>query len=144
MATVQAASSILPLSTADAARGSGILEQQDFLEIMIAELSNQDPFEPLDNREFLGQLTQMQTLQATTALTEGLGALLLGQQLSSAGALIGLDVRGAGPDGGAVAGTVDRVLVVSGEVMLGVGSSTLPLSGVLEVTAPAAAEETAA
>jgi hypothetical protein len=86
----------------------------------------------------------MQTLQATTALTEGLGALLLGQQLSSAGALIGLDIRGAGADGNAVAGTVDRVLVVSGEVLLGVGSSTLPLSGVQEVTAHAEAGETAA
>jgi len=141
MATVQATSSILPLSTADPARSAGVLEQQDFLEIMIAELSNQDPFEPLDNREFLGQLTQMQTLQATTALTEGLGALLLGQQLSSAGALIGLEVRGTSGSGAAVSGPVERVLVVDGEVLLGVGDSTLPIGNVLEVTAPAAAGE---
>ena len=77
----------------------GILRQEEFLEIMIAELANQDPFEPMDNREFLGQLTQMQNLEASTEMTTSLQqlatsleALTFGQQLASASALIGANI----------------------------------------------------
>ncbi len=133
MPSVQGLSGLIPPPTSTGS-GAGILDQADFLEIMIAEIANQDPFEPLDNREFLGQLTQMQTLQATTALTEGLEAIVLGQQISSAGGLIGRAVRGVAPNGLEVVGTVDRVVVQGGGVLLGVGELTLPLERVTEVT----------
>ncbi len=104
----------------------GILEQDDFLKIMIAEISNQDPFEPLDNREFLGQLTQMQNLEASTTmtttlaeLTESLGALNFGQQLASAGSLIGQRVTGFDTLGNEVIGLVNRFQVEDGQAVLG-------------------------
>lgn len=108
----------------------GILEQEDFLEIMIAELANQDPFEPLDNREFLGQLTQMQNLEASTtmttslaALTESLGAITFGQQLASAGSLIGQMVTGSDTLGNDVIGIVTRFVVEGEKVLLGLEGS---------------------
>lgn len=104
----------------------GILEQEDFLEIMIAELSNQDPFEPMDNREFLGQLTEMQNLEASTtmttslsALADSLGAITFGQQLASAGALIGQMVTGTDTGGNDVIGVVTRFVVEGENVLLG-------------------------
>jgi len=116
-------------------KSAGVLEREDFLQIMISELANQDPFEPLDNKEFLGQLTQLQNLEATTGLSDSLEAFVLGQQLSSAGAVIGRYVRGVTPDQVAFYGTVDRVVIQDGEVLLGVGNYTARLADVEEVLA---------
>lgn len=117
---------------------SSALSTDDFFKIMITEMSNQDPLEPLDNQQFLNQLTQMQTLQATTKLSEGIEALLLGQQISSAGALIGREVSGLSADGVELGGVVDRVVIQDQQVLLGIGSGLVPLSAVKEVHAAAA------
>ena len=97
---------------------SNALAQEDFFEIMISELTNQDPLEPMDNQQFLNQLVQMQTLQATTKLSEGIESLLLGQQIASAGSLIGRQIEGEDADGNPVSGTVQSVVVQDGDVML--------------------------
>lgn len=125
-----------PATTGTQSSSQTSLSQEDFLDIMIAELTNQDPLEPLDNNQFLNQLTQMQTLEATTKLTEGIESLLLGQQISSAGALIGQQVSGIAASGTAVEGLVERVVVDGTDVYLGVGNDLLPWSAVQEVTAP--------
>ena len=108
------------------------LSQEEFFQIMISEMQNQDPLEPLDNQQFLSQLTQMQTMETMTRLSEGLESLLLGQQISSAGILIGKTVHGE-VSGVPVQGTVERVVVEGQQVFLGVGEVLLPLSGVQEV-----------
>ncbi|MBX2878914.1 MAG: flagellar hook assembly protein FlgD [Granulosicoccus sp.] len=38
------------------------LGQSDFLELMMAQLQNQDPMKPMDNGEFLGQMAQFSTV----------------------------------------------------------------------------------
>ena len=92
---------------------------------MIAELANQDPFEPMDNREFLGQLTQMQNLEASTEMTTSLQqlatsleALTFGQQLASASALIGQMIVGHDLDGNEVIGIVTSYHVDGGQSYL--------------------------
>ncbi|MGE3164252.1 MAG: flagellar hook assembly protein FlgD [Planctomycetota bacterium] len=114
------------------------LGPEDFLSIMLSELANQDPLEPLDNSQFLNQLTQMQSLEATTKLTEGIEALLLGQQISSAGSLLGQQVQGVLADGTLMEGRVDRVVVAGGQVQLGVGDSLLPMSSIRQISSVAA------
>ena len=112
------------------------LSQEDFLEIMIAELVNQDPLEPMDNNQFLDQLTQLQNLEATTKLTEGIEALVLGQQISSAGVLIGQEITGVSSDGEIVEGLVTKVTVNDGDVLVGIEGHDIPLSLVRQVNAP--------
>ncbi len=46
----------------------GDLGQGDFLTLMIAQFRNQDPFEPMDNGEFLGQLAQFGTVDGIERL----------------------------------------------------------------------------
>ncbi len=109
------------------------LAQEDFFEIMISELTNQDPLEPMDNQQFLNQLVQMQTLQATTKLSEGIESMLLGQQIASAGSLIGRQITGEDSDGNPVSGTVERVLVDDGKVLLGLEDRFVRMSSVHEI-----------
>ena len=102
------------------------LTRDDFYKIMIGELSNQDPFEPLDNRQFLEQLASLQTLDATGRLADGIEKLILMNQLTSASGLIGREVKvptiAVSPEGnlefGEARGQVERVLVHGAEVRL--------------------------
>ena len=44
------------------------LGQEDFLTLMITQFRNQDPFEPMDNGQFLGQLAQFSTVNGIDSL----------------------------------------------------------------------------
>lgn len=102
------------------------LQRDDFYKIMISELSNQDPFEPMDNRQFLEQLTSLQSLDAIGRLNDGIETLILQNQMSSASGLIGRDVLAkrfvVDADGAAtfqeISGKVEKVLIQGGEVHL--------------------------
>src|SRR3989304_422359 len=75
-----------------------------FLELMIAELQNQDPLNPLDNKDMLAQISQIREVGATDKLTKTLESVLLGQNIASATNLIGATIDGLSDDNQRVAG----------------------------------------
>ena len=71
------------------------LGQQDFLELMIAQLQNQDPMKPMENGEFLGQMAQFSTVNGITDLkssVDSLTGIFSSSQLLDASSLIGREV----------------------------------------------------
>jgi flagellar basal-body rod modification protein FlgD len=46
------------------------LSMQDFLNLLIAQITNQDPMNPMENTEFIAQMAQFSALQAMTDMTE--------------------------------------------------------------------------
>lgn len=71
------------------------LGQEDFLTLMITQFRNQDPFEPMDNGEFLGQLAQFSTVSGIESLNgsfEGLAGALRDEQALQAANLVGRTV----------------------------------------------------
>jgi flagellar hook assembly protein FlgD len=91
---------------------------EDFLKLMIAELQNQDPLNPMDNSELVGQISQMRTITATDKMTETLDSVLLGQNISSATNLIGAEIDAISDDQQKVTGIVERVSVADGQPKL--------------------------
>ncbi len=81
----------------------GRLQQEAFLELMIAQFRNQDPFSPMENGEFLGQLAQFGTVSGIEDLQKSLGTLansLYSDQALQASGLIDREVlvaRDVGP-----------------------------------------------
>lgn len=122
--------------TAGAAAERKIFDRDEFLRILMAELENQNPLEPVESREFVGQLAQLQLLDTTTALNDGIQELLEAERLSRASAWLGLEVGGIADGGGPVEGRVDRVLLDGGRIRLGVGEALLAVANVKEITAP--------
>lgn len=90
------------------------LDLDDFLNLMIVELQNQDPLNPLENAEMLAQIAQIRAVGASDKLTETLDSVLLGQNLSSATNLIGADIEAISDDNQRVTGVVNRVTVSGG------------------------------
>lgn len=76
------------------------LGQDDFLKLMITQFRNQDPTQPTDSTQFLGQLAQFSTVSGIQKLQDafgGLAASLQGDQALRAAALIGREVLVASP-----------------------------------------------
>jgi flagellar basal-body rod modification protein FlgD len=59
------------------------LGRDDFLSLLITQLQNQDPTEPMDDREFIAQMAQFSSLEQVTNMSEEfrrLSGLLSGSQ----------------------------------------------------------------
>jgi flagellar basal-body rod modification protein FlgD len=68
------------------------LGQNDFLELMVAQFQNQDPFKPMENGDFLGQMAQFSTVSGLQELNDrfdGLAQAIGGDQSIGAASLIG-------------------------------------------------------
>ncbi len=66
-----------------------------FLKLMITQLNNQDPFKPMENGEFLGQIAQFSSVTGLDKLNnqfESLSTSLTSGQALQAGAVVGRDV----------------------------------------------------
>lgn len=109
------------------------LELDDFFQLMIAELQNQDPLNPLENNEFLAQIATIREIGATTKLGDTLDSLVLGQNLNSGSSLIGKQISALSDGGDEISGTVDRVTVSGNNVTLHVGDQTALLKNIREV-----------
>lgn len=85
----------------------GELGKHDFLALLIAQLKYQDPLNPMEDKEFIGQLTQFSTLEQITNMSSNLEKFLQNQQtqnIASISGMIGLDVRDGKGEGGVVTG----------------------------------------
>jgi flagellar basal-body rod modification protein FlgD len=106
------------------------------MQMLIAELQNQDPTQPMSSQDLLGQLATMSQLQSTTDLDTALQANTSNQQLSIGASFIGKSITGTDANGNAVSGTVTQAFLSSGTAYVGVGNSQVPLSNITDVTTP--------
>ena len=63
------------------------LGRDDFLKLLVAQLSFQDPLEPMNDREFIAQMAQFSTLEQMTSMSSDfsrLASMLSGSEATSA------------------------------------------------------------
>ncbi|WP_326542275.1 flagellar hook assembly protein FlgD [Pseudorhodoferax sp.] len=118
-------------SSAGASASQQAQDNQDrFLTLLVAQMRNQDPMNPMENAQLTTQIAQIQTVtgvdQLNTSL-EKLGAQFNQSQLSGAVSLVGRNVTMAG----------NRLTMGAGEA-LGVFDLAAPADNVkVEITTPA-------
>ena len=113
------------------------LNIDQFFGLMIAELQNQDPLNPMENSELMQQVSQIREIGATDRLTSTLDSVLLGQNVASATALIGKHVKALDAVGANVEGVVDRVTISEGSPTLHIGGKQVKLNNVGEINSAA-------
>ena len=89
MATTAIGSIPTNTSTKTATGSAKSLQASDFINLLITQLKNQDPTQPMSNSELLQQVSQIGQLQSQTALQTTLQGLALQNQIGSASNLIG-------------------------------------------------------
>ncbi len=92
-------------------KDSNTLAQEQFLELLVAQIENQNPLKPQDNGEFLGQMAQFSTvsgLQQMQKSIDQLNANLMSSQALQASSLVGRLVLVPGNKGYLPEGEGDR------------------------------------
>ena len=121
------------------------LGKDAFLQLLVTQMSNQDPLEPMDNSAMLAQLAQFSALEQMQNLNDQFTNFSGNvDQLNyvTAQGLIGRYVQGIDADGKAVKGFVESVGLDGSIVMLEVDGKALPMSGVLTVSESAPEADT--
>ena len=121
-------------TSSSANQGIAGLTPDNFLQMLITQLQNQDPMNPTDSNQILQQISEIRNIQSTSDLTTSLNSVALGQSLTTASSLIGKQVQGLAADGTKVSGPVDSVSVSNNAAELNIGSQTLSLSSVTAVS----------
>jgi flagellar basal-body rod modification protein FlgD len=116
------------------------MEVSQFLDLLIAQLQNQDPLEPMENSEMMAQIAQMREISSTDKLSDTLDAMIVGQQLSTATSMIGKRVQALTDEGTNIEGVVDRVSVGVGSdetrsLRVHIGQTAISLDNIREVVA---------
>lgn len=107
------------------------LNQQDFLNLLVTQLQNQDPMDPESDTDFVAQMAQFSTLSTMNTMQSNVAE-------QQANGLIGFTVGVTNTQGDVVTGTVTGVDLVNGSPELVVNGQTYGLSQLVSVTVPAA------
>ena len=107
------------------------LGRDAFLQLLVTELANQDPLNPMEDRDLIAQLAQLSTLEQMTSMNAELEVL----RLIQATGLVGRTVDALTFDGSRVVGEVTEVAFAENEPLLVVGDSLISLDNLLRVLA---------
>ena len=112
--------------------------QMDYMNLLITQLQNQNPLEPLDNNEMASQLAQFSQLQQLESMNESFAQVLATSELTYANSLIGKEVSFMlETETGATditSGIVEQIYNnVDGEIYLRVGDYMFGLENVISV-----------
>ncbi len=97
-------------STSSSTASTSTVDYNQFLQLLVAQLKNQDPTEPMDSTEYLSQLASFSQVEAQTNTNAKLDSLLTSSALQTADSAIGRTVTSAD---GTVSGVVSSVSIVS-------------------------------
>ena len=116
--------------------GNGELDKQAFLDLLVAQLRNQDPSSPMDSSQLMAQTTQLTTMEKLVELSDTSRESFALQMRMAAASLVGQQVTWADADGGGHTGTVSGVSYAGSVPTVTVGDQTVALDAVSSVTKP--------
>lgn len=121
VSTVGTSSSLTSSSSSSSSSGSSSSSSQanslenlnlnQFLQLMVTELMNQDPLNPMDNTQLVQQMGELRSIAASDQLTNTLQAVQTQQSLTTASSLIGKTVTALSDNNGDITGVVQSVSV---------------------------------
>jgi flagellar basal-body rod modification protein FlgD len=79
---------------------------EDFLKILLTQLTFQDPLKPMDNQEFMAQMAQFTSLEQTQQLNDKMTTLIANQAALQSVGLIGRTVDISANGGSSITGSV--------------------------------------
>jgi flagellar basal-body rod modification protein FlgD len=133
---------VVPATTSSATAGTqgpSRLGKQDFLQLLMAQLRNQDPLKPMEDTAMIAQMAQFSALEATQHLSSVIEKSTNMQTVTQAASLVGKYVEAMRADGTAIDGLVSGVTFTSSDglvaPMLSVDGEDVDYGSVLRVSA---------
>jgi len=124
------------MSTMPIASASNI--QMDYMKLLVTQLQNQNPLEPMDNDQMASQLAQFSQLSQLESMNSSFTKVLETAENDYATSLIGKEVSFVGETQSGttdiISGTVEQIFNnVDGQIVLSVDSYALGLADVISV-----------
>ena len=110
------------------------LNKDDFLKLLITQLSNQDPLKPMDDTQFIAQMAQFTSLQQSKTMESDLSQLNSSHQATQANSLLGQTVTLQIDKSNQTQGVVSGVDLSTGTPQLVVNGADYSLSQVIGIT----------
>ena len=108
--------------------------QNQFLQLLVTEMKNQDPTQPTDETQTLSQLAQFSSLEQMTNLNQTMTQGNTYSQITQGASLIGKTVTTSGSSTAAgMSGVVSAVTINSGKTYLEVGGQSVDASTVTQI-----------
>jgi flagellar basal-body rod modification protein FlgD len=117
------------------------LGQEDFLKLLVAQMSSQDPLNPQKDTDFIAQMAQFSTLEQSKTMQQDIAGLRDQQDISQAYSLLGQSVSVQTDTDTTAQGKVQAVSIKAGKPQIIVNGVGYGLGQVLSVT-PAAPQTT--
>jgi flagellar basal-body rod modification protein FlgD len=89
------------------------VDYNTFLQLLIAEMKNQDPTNPMDTSQYMSQFAQLSSVEQAMQTNTKLDSLLSSQSLSQADGLIGKTVSFTDSTGATFSGKVASISINS-------------------------------
>ena len=115
------------------ANGLGSFDSGAFMTLLLAELKNQNPLEPMDDKDMMAQMTQMNSLSELQGIKSALDNMVVSNEFIYASSLIGKTVKADFGQGKTIEGAVTGLTQVNGSLMLQIGDTDVPISAITEV-----------
>lgn len=128
------ASQVMANSAAKTAMASAnTMDSGQFMQILMAQLTHQNPLEPMDNAEMMSQFSQLNSLQELREIHMGMDNLSASNQVIYLASLIGKTVKVNRTDGKVVEGVVESVVIEKDNPQLRIGNEEYSLDDVIEI-----------
>jgi len=125
-------------STSDSL-GTDALGKDQFLQLLVLQMQNQDPMSPTDNTEMIAQLAQFSSLEQMQNLNDSFQTMSGNiDQLNfiNASNMVGKEVTGLDINGDKLTGVVDSVSMEDSIVYLLIDDKVMSMAGVTEIKEP--------
>jgi flagellar basal-body rod modification protein FlgD len=94
--------------------GSPTVDYNQFLQLLIAQMKNQDPTSPTDMSQYMSQFAQLSSVEQAIQTNAKLDTLLSSTALSQAESLIGRTATFTTPEGENITGKITAVRIIQG------------------------------
>ena len=121
-------------SSVSAVNFSKSLTQQDFLSLLVKQMTSQDPMNPQSNTDFAAQMAQFSALQTSQSTESNITKLVSSQQATQANSLLGQTVVLQVDKTTTAQGVVSAVDLSAGTPQLVINGTNYDLSQVITVT----------
>lgn len=116
-----------------ASGGTGQMERDGFMQLLLLQLRSQDPMNPMDSAAMFNQMAQLSVLEQLWDIRDMISEGATAGQLSQGAALIGRYVEANSVETGRLSGLVDSVRMQSGTVWLQIGNDEVRMDQVISV-----------
>ncbi|MBF0328299.1 MAG: hypothetical protein HQL10_04015 [Nitrospirae bacterium] len=111
------------------------IAKDDFMKLLFTQLKNQDPLNPVEDKDFIAQLASFSSLEQTTLMNNNISSLLKQEKISNASAassLIGQAITSLDND----SGIVRSIAIDEKGVYVSVNGKNVALDRIKEIRNP--------